>query len=578
MARNRNSSSSKKSRSKRSSRSASVSISPASTPATAATPTETPVSETVEETTEPQINEGGEKSERNAQDQSVLEPSSQNDADTDAKDAAIEEAQEVSEEPAAENNEEKDAEKTEDNKYIVDISDLAAQREATEDLLDDLISFSEPAVEPESATKNHTPEEDEEEEEATPTAVAAIANSVNMEDSQAELLASNLDDSMYRSAMNDSTIDELHVLESSQDMGTSEIHENDILDSIRSIESTDRKYVVTPSAFVADKNAEEINSRPESAANDINDISADEAASAAAEVQASKQQIEASADTGSAELDKQQIETVAEEATASSDAAAKIIAEPIDQSMAESYVHVGEESGLLDKSDSAIVPEKHISSVENDNTVSQDMTKREGSEQVERAANKASDAANDAGKKTSRAISDAEDIVEDGANGLSKKANRAAFDAKDAAKSASNDLSKKARDAADSTADAANDAASKARDVFDNASKSMRDAASNVNDKAHDAMSKARESGEKLAKKARQEAEEAEKAVKKQAKETPPATLRALGIVAAALAVVSGYYFRLPGRENQRLGFSSGVASAVIGLGTLATAFIKRNA
>ncbi|KAJ2848690.1 hypothetical protein J3B02_003902 [Coemansia erecta] len=364
MARNRNSSSSKKSRSKRSSRSASVSISPASTPATAATPTETPVSETVEETTEPQINEGGEKSERNAQDQSVLEPSSQNDADTDAKDAAIEEAQEVSEEPAAENNEEKDAEKTEDNKYIVDISDLAAQREATEDLLDDLISFSEPAVEPESATKNHTPEEDEEEEEeeeeeATPTAVAAIANSVNMEDSQAELLASNLDDSMYRSAMNDSTIDELHVLESSQDMGTSEIHENDILDSIRSIESTDRKYVVTPSAFVADKNAEEINSRPESAANDINDISADEAASAAAEVQASKQQIEASADTGSAELDKQQIETVAEEATASSDAAAKIIAEPIDQSMAESYVHVGEESGLLDKSDSAIVPGKY---------------------------------------------------------------------------------------------------------------------------------------------------------------------------------------------------------------------------
>ncbi|KAJ2334217.1 hypothetical protein GGH91_005758, partial [Coemansia sp. RSA 2671] len=95
---------------------------------------------------------------------------------------------------------------------------------------------------------------------------------------------------------------------------------------------------------------------------------------------------------------------------------------------------------------------------------------------------------------------------------------------------------------------------------------------------AHDAINKARESGEKFAKKAKEEANEAEKAVRKQAKETPPATLRVLGVVAVALAAVSGYYFRLPGRQNQRIGFAGGVASVVIGLGTLATAFVKRNA
>ncbi|KAJ1815592.1 hypothetical protein LPJ56_004524, partial [Coemansia sp. RSA 2599] len=476
------------------------------------------------------------------------------------------------EEPAADHPAIDQPEKTEDGKYSVDVSDLAAdvaEREATEDLLDDLISFSEPAAEPESAAK--------EDPSAEATPVAAVAGSVNMEDSQAELLASNLDDSMYRSAMGDSAIDEVHALESSQeDLRASEIHENDILDSIRSIESTDRKYVVTPTAFAAAKGAEEIDSRPESAANRAVDISADEAASAAAQVQADAQQVEASADAGSVESQPEQ-EPVAEEATSS----AKTIAEPAGQSMAESYVHVNKEDDGLGESANAIVPAPATSSVEkeNKNTPVQDMTNREESEQVERAvsevmdnakegtkdaANKASDAANNAGKKANKAASDAKDAADDAASDLSKKANKAASDAKDVAKEAADDLSKKARNAADSTADAANDAASKARDVLDNASKSVRDAASNVNGKAHDAMSKARESGEKLARKAREEAEEAEKAVKKQAKETPPATLRALGIVAAALAVVSGYYFRLPGRENQRLGFSSGVASAVI--------------
>ncbi|KAJ1869749.1 hypothetical protein LPJ57_005477, partial [Coemansia sp. RSA 486] len=478
-----------------------------------------------------------------------------------ANDQSVAEEQPVAEEQSAE------PENIEDDKYNIDISDLAVgvtEREATEDQLEDLISFSESIAEPEPAAK--------EEASAETTPVADVANSVNMEDSQAELLASNLDDSMYQSAMSDSVMDEIHVLESSQEMSASEIHENDILDSIRSIDSTDRKYVITPTAFVTDENAEEIDSRPQSAANNA---SASEGAAAVAEVQASAQQVKAAADAGSAELNTQKPESIAEEATAPS---AQTIAGSVGQSMAESYVHVDKDSDGLEKSNGSIVP---------------DMANREESEKVERAvgnamdsakegtkeaANKASETANSAGKKASKAASDAKDSAQDAADDLSKKANKAASSAKDAAESAANDVSKKARDAADSANDAANDAASKARDVLDNASKSVRDAASNVNDKAHSAMNKARESGEKLAKKAREEAEEAEKAVKKQAKETPPTTLRALGIVAAALAVVSGYYFRLPGRENQRLGFSSGVASAVIGLGTLATAFIKRNA
>ncbi|KAJ1888207.1 hypothetical protein LPJ81_006371 [Coemansia sp. IMI 209127] len=179
--------------------------------------------------------------------------------------------------------------------------------------------------------------------------------------------------------------------------------------------------------------------------------------------------------------------------------------------------------------------------------------------------------------KARQAVKDTMDSAKENAKNAANKADKAASDAKNAAGNAADKAADKSKEAADNVADAAHDASSRAKGMLDTASKSVKDAASTANDKAHDAIHKARESGERFAKKAREEANEAEKAVRKHADETSPVTLRVMGIVAAALAAVSGYHYRLPGAQNQRIGFAGAVASAIIGLGTLATAFIRRN-
>lgn len=148
--------------------------------------------------------------------------------------------------------------------------------------------------------------------------------------------------------------------------------------------------------------------------------------------------------------------------------------------------------------------------------------------------------------------------------------------AKDTAKDAANKAEKTVNDAAKNAQDATSNASSKAKEMVDTASKNVKEAANSTNSKANDALSKARESGEGFAKRAREEVDEAEKFVKKEAENTSCTTLGVLGAVAAALAAGSCYYFRMPGRDNQKLGFATGVASAVVGLGTLATVFVKR--
>ncbi|KAJ2400710.1 hypothetical protein GGI23_001867 [Coemansia sp. RSA 2559] len=172
---------------------------------------------------------------------------------------------------------------------------------------------------------------------------------------------------------------------------------------------------------------------------------------------------------------------------------------------------------------------------------------------------------------------DTMDNAKGNAKNAANKADKAVDKSKDAVSNAADRAADRSKEAADNMADATNDASSRAKGMLDNASKSVKDAAATANGKAHDAIHKARESGEKFAKKAREEANEAEKAVRKHADETSPVTLRVMGIVAAALAAVSGYHYRLPGAQNQRIGFAGAVASAIIGLGTLATAFIRRN-
>ncbi|KAJ1873257.1 hypothetical protein LPJ55_002410 [Coemansia sp. RSA 990] len=336
------------------------------------------------------------------------------------------------------------------------------------------------------------------------------------DDSEAVLLASNLEDSMYRPESSGNIADEMHALEQSIESHASHEDEPEMVEVSESMAGIDtsREYVVTPSAYVGENEPEEVTYlRPESQA--AKPAASDDAAEPAATSPADN--------NAKAETEDAVASVVANEVNAAAEAGDKA-----ESSMAESYIHV---SKYLDEK-----------------VTRETMTNREGSEQVERAVSEVMDNTKDAANKAS-----------------------------DKARDASNKANKAAKDAADATGDAVDKASSRAKNMVDDASKNVKKAASNANSKAQDALSRAKESGERLAKRAMDEANEAEKALEREARETSPAVLRTLGVVAAALAVVSGYYFRLPGRDNQRMGFAGGVASAVIGLGTLATAFIKRN-
>ncbi|KAJ2879824.1 hypothetical protein H4R27_005088 [Coemansia aciculifera] len=398
------------------------------------------------------------------------------------------------------------------------------------------------------------------------------SDSVNMEDSQAELLSSNMDHSMYHhSTIDHSHSDELHALESgSVDLSCLVDDSIDVAAAAAELSGSAvaRPYVISPGAFVkADESEDVVYLRPESVTEpnaDIVDVpeSADSGAAAVASIVSSLVEAAAAAglsvSTGS--IARETVESSGEllgehDICSSGDLVSG------DHSMAESFIHI--EGSVGDDCD-------HTADCDPESDC-ESKPEEQGSEQVDRTVSEVMDNARDNAK-------DAANKASDSVRDAGKKVERTASKAKDAAHDAVDDISNKAKETSDAAHDAADDISNKAKDLIDNASKSVRDAAASANDKAHDAMHRARESGEKFAKKAKEEATEAEKAVRKQAKETPPATLRVLGVVAVALAAVSGYYFRLPGRQNQRIGFAGGVASVVIGLGTLATAFVKRNA
>ncbi|KAJ1783951.1 hypothetical protein LPJ67_004537, partial [Coemansia sp. RSA 1938] len=486
-----------------------------------------------------------------------------------------------------------------------------------------------------------------------------VQSSVDLEDSEAVLLASNLDDSIYKLETTAKIADEMYAIEQSEHnelahSSHSDEDEPEMVQSADSVQSDSmsRSYVVSPSVFVAEpepecvehirpvsqaaavaepKEDEEADNTPDAVTNtaeDNNDTptevinAVDEAIDAPAEVtNTAEENNDAPAGVTNIADENNTSEAVIIYAVEAIEAAA--------QSMTDSFIHVSK--FLDDEKDKAV----------------DIMTNREGSEQVERAvsevmdnskdavnkvsdntkdasnkvsdnakdaankasdnakdaANKASDKARDAGNKASDKIRDAGDKAEktakeaadstkDAADSASAKARDMGDKAKDAVDSASakaRDVGNKAKDAVDSASAKARDvgdrakkatadASSRAKDMLDDAGKNVKKAASDANTKAQSAFSKACESGEKLAKRAMDEAGEAEKALEREARETSPTVLRTLGVVAGALAIVSGYYLRLPGRDNQRFGFAGGVASAVIGLGTLATAFIKKNA
>ncbi|KAJ2775280.1 hypothetical protein IWQ57_000480 [Coemansia nantahalensis] len=365
-----------------------------------------------------------------------------------------------------------------DEQYSVDVpSAVDSDQPATEDQLEDVYTCV-------GDSGVHTDNEDGEDlPEAAAPGDAAIA--VNLEDSEAVLVASNLDDSMYFPPGGSGFVDEMHAIEKSHAaVGPGNAaREEDGAAVPAGAESGSRAYVVTPSAFAPEEEPETIaHIRPESAANE---------------------------QPGGAE------------------------AAPGDMhEMGGSFVHISRED-----EDEA----EDVRPAADTGTNADTMTKRDGTDKVE---------------------STAEDVI---------------VDAKDAAKDAADKATQAAKDAADRAAKAVKDTADKAAKAAKDAGDSVDEAADSAAAKARGILSDAKKSGEKLARRALDEANAAEKALEKQAKATSPAVLRTLGVLAAALAAVSGYYFRLPGRDNQRIGFAGGVTAAIIGLGTLVTAFVRQS-
>ncbi|KAJ2542687.1 hypothetical protein IWW35_005592, partial [Coemansia sp. RSA 1878] len=277
-----------------------------------------------------------------------------------------------------------------------------------------------------------------------------VQSSVDLEDSEAVLLASNLDDSIYKLETTAKIADEMYAIEQSEHnelahSSHSDEDEPEMVQSADSVQSDSmsRSYVVSPSVFVAEpepecvehirpvsqaaavaepKEDEEADNTPDAVTNtaeDNNDTptevinAVDEAIDAPAEVtNTAEENNDAPAGVTNIADENNTSEAVIIYAVEAIEAAA--------QSMTDSFIHV---SKFLDD--------------EKDKDI---MTNREGSEQVERAVSEVMDNSKDAVNKVS-------DNTKDASNKVSDNAKDAANKASDNAKDAANKASDKARDA-----------------------------------------------------------------------------------------------------------------------------------
>ncbi|KAJ1905343.1 hypothetical protein IW146_009319, partial [Coemansia sp. RSA 922] len=177
-------------------------------------------------------------------------------------------------------------------KYAVDVAaeltDSGAD-DSTEDQLEDPFVYAE-----RNDDQHESVAEDSENHQLHMSDHAPMGSgSVNMEDSQAELLSSNMDHSMYHSTIDHSHSDELHALESgSDDLSCLADHSADVVAAAAELSSNTavRPYVISPSAFAKEDESEDVvYLRPESATEptaDAADVqeSADSGAAAVASI------------------------------------------------------------------------------------------------------------------------------------------------------------------------------------------------------------------------------------------------------------------------------------------------------
>ncbi|KAJ2798863.1 hypothetical protein H4R20_004660 [Coemansia guatemalensis] len=296
-------SSSRKSRSKRSSSNTSTATSPTNTPASfAAAASEPPPSSVPEEPKNSQPDntvspEAGEAQDKEDSAPVAVEEELKVEADLDNKnveeqpseDAPVAAADRESLSPRTDAGQPEipaDAtakdELADNRQYNIDVkSAVEAFRCDTEDLLDDLYTYPEEDTNRPEADVDEQLQHDVGDEQVVastqdPTSDSARAveenteqisdgsvqadtsGSQNLEDSEAVLLASDLENSIYRSVVNDRTVDELHAVENSQESESTEIHHENAADvvysaiNVASRSKESREYVVTPSAFATD--------------------------------------------------------------------------------------------------------------------------------------------------------------------------------------------------------------------------------------------------------------------------------------------------------------------------------------
>ncbi|KAJ2337256.1 hypothetical protein GGI00_000351, partial [Coemansia sp. RSA 2681] len=200
-------------------------------------------------------------------------------------------------------------------KYAVDVTAELADSgadAATEDQLEDPIVYSEHNNDKQQAVVAEDNSNDIQYQLHISDLVAGVSGSVNMEDSQAELLSSNTEHSMYRSSIDHSIYDDLYALESKTD--NLACLADDSIDAVAAAAATAdnygnavaRPYAISPSAFVSSTKEESEDvayMRPDSAtepsgdATDVQD-SADSGAAAVASIVSSLVEAAAAAAAG----------------------------------------------------------------------------------------------------------------------------------------------------------------------------------------------------------------------------------------------------------------------------------------
>ncbi|KAJ1948487.1 hypothetical protein FBU59_001571, partial [Linderina macrospora] len=391
----------------------------------------------------------------------------------------------------------------------------------------------------------------------------SLEQSVNMEDSQAELLSSNLLDSMYRSSIVHGVQDEIHALESEGPASLSSVDESEELGGVAALPEQEvpavavaasatedeesqeaARYVVSPGAFTNEPEPDVImHLRPVSVAQQSGSPATPELTPAAVE----EETVEADNET-----------EVVEQVEAEEEGPGSV---HVARSEADSFVHVedGEEADGV-----ATVPEsvaEEISDVESVHSEEPQQAAEVEEEEVKEVKEEHVDVAEPIAEIADKAVDEASTVIDE-------------INADEVADKIVEDIN--AAIEKSGIAEVANTVTEEIQAVIDDiTTSSVADQATREINEAVDSTAQSKDAGADGEKK-KEKKESKKKAVSKNCSACPVNVSTFAGVVAVALAAMSRHYFRLPGAQNRQIAIAGGVASAIAGLGFLASVFFRR--